>query len=660
MKKIGLVTLLLSSILVSNAQQTDPVLLKIDNKAVTLSEFDAIFKKNNTKETVITEESVNEYLDLYIKFKLKVREAEVLGYDTSASFKSELEGYRKQLIQPYLTDREVSEALIVEAYERMKHDVNASHILINVDQNALPKDTLLAYNQILKIRDRILKGEDFGAVAVETSNDPSSKTNKGNLGYFNALHMVYPFESAAYSLKVGDISMPVRTRFGYHIIKLNDKREARGTIKVAHIMIQGSQDLDEEALKNKKQKIDEIYAKVLADKSQFGELAQQFSDDKGSAARNGELPPFSTGKMVPEFEEAAYTLKNDGDVSAPIQTSYGWHIIKRLELTPLDSYENMYNSIKSKVSRDSRSNKTQEAVINKVKAENAFKEYLAKRDEFYKIVNADEFAKGEWTADKAKKLNKVMFGFYATDGQKLEYTQTDFAKLLEENRPKVKPNTEVNVVAEINRLYKTVVEEKALAFKEERLPITNIEYKLLYQEYRDGILLFNLTDQKVWSKAISDTAGLEEFFKTNQAKYMWNKRAEATVYKCSDEATATQVEKILNKKSKTPITNDELLKMFNKESQLTLTINEGKFEKGENASVDANEWVNGKLYKVKSPKGVDLVRITNVLEAEPKKINEVKGLVTSDYQNFLEKEWVAELKAKYKVEVDKDVLKQVK
>ena len=223
MKKIGLVTLLLSTVLVSKAQQTDPVLLKIDNKAVTLSEFDAIFKKNNTKETVITEESVNEYLDLYIKFKLKVREAENLGLDTSASFKSELEGYRKQLIQPYLTDREVSEALIEEAYERMKYDVNASHILINVDENALPKDTLIAYNQILKIRDRILKGEDFGTVAVETSNDPSSKTNKGNLGYFNALHMVYPFESAAYNLKVGDISMPVRTRFGYHIIKLNDK-----------------------------------------------------------------------------------------------------------------------------------------------------------------------------------------------------------------------------------------------------------------------------------------------------------------------------------------------------------------------------------------------------------------------------------------------------
>ena len=660
MKKIGLVTLLLSVFLVSNAQQADPVLLKIDGKPVSLSEFDAIFKKNNTKETVITEESVNEYLDLYIKFKLKVREAEVLGYDTSAAFRQELEGYRKQLVQPYLTDREVSESLIKEAYDRMKFDVNASHILINVDQNAMPKDTLIAYNKALKIRDRILKGEDFGTVAFEISDDPSAKTNKGNLGYFNALHMVYPFESATYNLKVGDVSMPVRTRFGYHVIKLNDKRAARGTIKVAHIMIQASKDLNAETLVNKKQKIDEIYAKILADNNQFAELAQQFSDDKGSASHNGELPPFSTGKMVPEFEEAAFALQNDGDISKPIKSEYGWHIIKRIELTPLESYENIYQTLKSKVSRDSRSNKTLEAVLSKIKAENNFKEYIARRDDFYKVVLADEYLKGDWTSEKAKKLTKVMFGFYAKDGQKLEYTQQDFAKLLEENKPKAKPNNDFNVVGEINRLYKTVQEEKALAFKEDRLPITNLEYKLLYQEYRDGILLFNLTDEKVWSKAISDSAGLDNFFKTNQEKYKWNSRANVTIYKCNDELTATNVEKALVKKTKTPLTNDQLLKQFNKESQLTLTINEGKFEKGENPSVDANEWIKGKLYRVKSAKGVDLVKINNILEAEPKQLNEVKGLVTSDYQNFLEKNWVSELKAKYKVEVDKEVLKQVK
>lgn len=658
MRKSGLFTALITLSLCLSAQVNDPILLSVDGKGVTLSEFEAIFKKNNTKETQVTPESVNEYIDLYIKFKLKVREAEAMGLDTSAAFKQELEGYRKQLIQPYLTDREVSEGLIKEAYERMKFDVNASHILINVDQNALPKDTLIAYNKALKIRERIVKGEDFGTVAAATSEDPSAKNNKGNLGYFNVFHMVYPFETAAYTTKVGEISMPVRTRFGYHLLKVNDKRPARGTMRAAHIMIQASKDLDEETQKAKQQKIEEIYQKLQENPASFGELAQQFSDDKGSSTKNGELQPFVTGKMVPEFEEAAFALQNDGDFSKPIRTEYGWHIVKRIEVKPLDSYETMYNEIKGKVSRDSRSNKTKDAVLAKVKAENNFKEYLAKRDEFYKVVNKEEYLKGEWTAAKASKLTKVMFGFYANDGEKFEFTQQDFAKLIEQNKPK--STTDVNIVADINRLYAAVLEEKTLKFKEDRLPKTNMEYKLLYQEYRDGILLFNLTDQKVWSKAIADSAGLANYFAENQKNYMWNKRAEATIYKCLNEEIALKVEKIISKKTKKPLSNDEILKLINTDSQLSLNIEEGKFEKGENSSVDATEWMKGKRNKVKTANGVDIVVITNVLEAEPKKLNEVKGLVTSDYQNYLEKQWVDELKSKYKVEVNNEVLKMVK
>ncbi len=660
MKKIGLITLLISFVLITKAQLNEPILLSVDGKGVTLSEFEAIFNKNNTKDTKVTPESVNEYLDLYIKFKLKVREAESLGFDTSAVFKNELEGYRKQLIQPYLTDREVSESLIKEAYERMKTDVNASHILVKCDENDLPKDTLIAYNKALKIRDRILKGENFGSVAMEVSDDPSSKTNKGNLGFFNVLHMVYPFETAAYNTKVNEVSMPVRTRFGYHIIKVNSIRPARGTMKVAHIMIQSSKELNDDAQKANKQKIDEIYEKLLANKDQFSELAKQYSDDKGSASHGGELAPFGTGKMVPEFENASFALQNDGDISAPIKTEYGWHIIKRLELQNLDSYENLYNLIKSKVSRDSRSNKTKDAVIAKVKVENNFKEFAARKEDFFKVVNKDEYLKGEWTAAKASKLNKLMFGFYANDGDKLEYTQQDFAQLLERNKPKSQPNNEFNVVGEINRLYHAALEEKALKFKEDRLPKTNQEYRLLYQEYRDGILLFNLTDQKVWSKAISDSTGLANFFAANQSKYMWNKRADVTIYKCSDESVASKLEKLLAKKTKTPLSKEEILKQINTESQLSLNIVEDKFEKGENTSVDATEWVKGGMHKITTPKGVDLVQINNVLESEPKQFNEVKGLVTSDYQNYLEKQWIDELKAKYKVQVNTEVLKLVK
>jgi peptidyl-prolyl cis-trans isomerase SurA len=390
MKRIVLVLLISVLALSVNAQEKDPVLLNVGGKEVKLSEFNAIFNKNKNNEK-ITESSINEYLDLYIKFKLKVREAEALGYDTLPKFINELKGYRKQLAEPYLTDKDVTESLIKEAYERMTQDVKASHILIKLEEDPLPADTLAAYNKAIKIRNRIIAGEDFGKVAKETSEDPSAQKNNGNLGYFSAMHMVYPFESAAYNTKVGAISMPARTKFGYHIIKVLDKRPARGTVKVAHIMVRADKNESSEDSAAKKQKIDEIYEKLTKDNQDFSALAKQFSDDKGSAQRGGELPEFNTGKMVEEFENTAFSLKNDGDISTPIKTDYGWHIIKRLSLKTLDSYDEMYSSLKGKVARDSRSNRSKVALLSKIKSENNFVENIKERNDFYKLVTSDDY-----------------------------------------------------------------------------------------------------------------------------------------------------------------------------------------------------------------------------------------------------------------------------
>ena len=456
------------------------------------------------------------------------------------------------------------------------------------------------------------------------------------------------------------MSNPVRTRFGYHIIKVTDKRQARGTIKVAHIMIQCGTDKEEAFIQEKKQKINELFEKLKQDPSQFKSLAKQYSDDKASGARGGELAPFGTGKMVPEFEEAAFSLKKDGAISAPIQTEYGFHIIQRLELTELDSYDNLYPSVKSRVSRDSRANKSKEVVINRIKANNNFKEITNEKSDFYNVVNTEDWVKGTWSVENAKGLNKLMFGFYAKDGDQLEYTQQQFANYLAKHQPKGKPNKQLNAIEEINKLYSKVVEEKALAFKEQRLPKTNLEYKLLLQEYRDGILLFNLTDEKVWSKAIKDSAGLYNFYENNKNNYMWGERADVTIYKCSDATVAGKVEKIVKKKAKKGYTNENIMKMVNTDSQLALTIEEGKFEKGQNEIVDQAEWIKGTTTKIPSEKNVNMVVMNAILKPEPKKLNEVKGLITSDYQNFLEKEWVTELKNKYKVTIHKDVVKLVK
>lgn len=661
MKKISLLLLIAVSALTIKAQEKDPVLLTIGDKGVTLSEFNAIYNKNNVKENV-TEESINEYLDLYIKFKLKVTEAEELGYDTLATFTKELAGYRKQLAQPYLTDKNVTEALIKEAYERMKTDVKASHILVKLDADAEGKDTVAAYTKVMQARARILKGEDFAKVAKSVSEDPSAQKNGGNLGYFTALQMVYSFETAAYTTEVGKISMPVRTRFGYHIIKVVDKRAARGTIKAAHIMIKSTEKDTGVVLANQEKKIAEIYSKLTVGKEDFATLAAQFSQDPGSARRGGELPEFTTGKMVAPFENAAFSLKADGDISEPFKTQFGWHIVKRLSYTGLSSYDEMYATIKAKVARDSRSNKSKEALLAKIKADNNFKEYTKERNDFYKLVSQDDFKNGTWDPSKSEKYTKVMFGFYAADGEKLEYTQTDFSNyILSQTRRGIKDKSlTLNVNSEINKLYKKIVEATALQFKDSRLSKTNNEFRLLMQEYRDGILLFDLTDKKVWSKAVKDTTGLKEFYEKNKTNYMWAERVDATVYACSNEAVAKKVAKLVKSKAKKGYSNDDILKMVNTESQLDLTIKEGKFTKEQDDNIAKALWKEGETTTLTTKENTVIVVVNKVLPPAAKELNEVRGLVTSDYQNFLENEWVTALKAKYTVTVNKEVLKLVK
>ena len=674
MKKVLSVLLLSAIAFTINAQEKDPTLLTIGGKEVKLSEFNAIFNKNKTDEKV-TEESVNEYLDLYIKFKLKVREAEELGYDTLPKFINELKGYRKQLAQPYLTDKDVTEALIKEAYERLKQDVRASHILIRIDLDAEPADTLKAYNKILQFRNKALKGTAFDKLIEEvTSKSYNDKTVKEfgywdskngklidgqDLGYFSAMHMVYPFETAAYTTKVGEISKPVRTKFGYHIVKVTDKRPARGTIKAAHIMVKAKDaKTDDSANSMAKKKIDEIYEKLKAGE-EFSSLAQQYSDDKTSARRGGELPEFNAGKMVAEFEEAAFALKNDGEYSEPFKTQYGWHIVKRLNLKELDDFDVIYNTLKARISRDSRSNKSKESLMAKIKKENNFKENIKERNDFYKLITAEEFKNGTWKVGKAKNYNKVMFGLYAKDGEKREYTQQDFAKTLAKQKVR-DPKQEINLKAAINRLYQQEVDKVALDFKDSRLAKTNEEFRLLMQEYRDGILLFDLTDEKVWSKAVKDSAGLYAFYEKNKNKYMWDKRVDATIYTCSNEDVAKKLTKVLKKKAKKGYSNDQILEMINEDSQLDLKIEEGKFSKNDNENVDKAIWEDGKMTKLTNDKNIVFVVVNKVLRPEPKALEEIKGLITSDYQNHLEKEWVDELKSKYKVEVNKEVLKLVK
>ncbi|WP_294671454.1 peptidylprolyl isomerase [uncultured Fluviicola sp.] len=627
--------------------QTDNVVMEIDGKKVTKSEFLQIYLKNNPNPKY-DKQALDEYMELFKKFKLKVAEAEALGYDTIPKLKKELAGYRKQLSQPYLIDSTKNSSLVKQAYERMKNEVHAAHILVKVAENASPEDTLAAYNRILAIKKRIENGEDFATVAKgkNGSDDPSAVRNGGDLGYFTAFQMVYQFEEAAYNTPIGKISDPVRTKFGYHILKVIDMRPARGTMKAAHIMVATGKDASAEDIESAHKKVDEIYAKLQAGES-FEKLASEFSDDSQTAEKGGELPLFGTGtttRMVPEFEEAAFQLKANGDVSQPVQTAFGYHIIKRLDLTPLRSFEELKKEIQGKVNKDERSVVTQQSFIEKLKKTYAFKDSYSKTSKWF-VQNIDtNYYKGTWNADKLK-TNTAMFTL-----DKKAFTQKEFASYLQKN---FRTYRNMDAHALVKKQYAAWQNSEILAYEESKLDSKYPDFKALMQEYHDGILLYEIMSDKVWNKAIKDTSGLKTFFEGHNANYTWGKRYNAYIYECSTEDISKKVAVMLKNDT---ISSRTVINTINKDSELNLRVRTGKFE------VESTPYLKGHDLK----KGVNpayvfdgkyyIVKVDEILEPTQKTMAEAKGAATSDYQTYLEKEWLTEIAKKHPIVIHEQVL----
>ena len=641
--KYFLVVAFLFSVATVQAQsKDDAVFIDFGDEKITKAEFKRVYQKNNSGE-IITKSTVDEYLDLYINFKLKVKEAVSLGMDKDPAFIKELSGYRKQLAQPYLTADGIIEELKKEAYDRLMYDIKASHILIKVDQDASPEDTAAAYKRAIRVKKNLENGQDFELMAKQYSDDPSAKTNGGNLGYFTSFYMVYPFESAAYSTEVGKISEVVRTQFGYHVLKVVDKRPSVGNIEVAHILISNDQELSK--TDDPEGKINEIYAKIEQGEK-FEDLAAQFSDDTRSSDREGLLPMFGVGRMVPEFEKAAFDLKEDGEISKPFATPYGWHIIKRIRHAPIGSFESVEAELIQKIKKDSRANLSQASVINKIKNQYGFSENLKERDDFYKLIDSSYF-KGTWTAEVAKGLTKEIFKI----GDK-SVSQQDFALYLQNNKSKKVIDSRVLVNARYDAFKRSTI----LEFKNLKLDEEYPDFRYLMQEYHDGILLFNLTDELVWTKAVKDTTGLEAFYNSNKDNYKWDKRVDAVVFSALNKEVSGSVKKML----KAGKDVKEIMEEINRPSQLNLRYETKKYLKGENEVIDQVKWEKGISENVSLNGRVHFVQIVEVIEPTYKTLEDSRGLITSDYQNFLEKEWIESLRSKNKFEVDKKMLKELK
>ncbi len=654
------------------------VLLTIGNEQVTVKELVDVYKKNNVNNEMIDKKSIEEYVDLYINFRLKVLEAESRQMDTAKSFQKELNGYREQLAKPYFTDSKVSDELLQEAYNRKLKDIRASHILIKLDKDASPADTMAAYNKINDLRNRILKGEDFGKVAMEASDDPSARDreavpnqspyrpgNKGDLGYFSVFDMVYPFENGAFNTPAGQVSKPIRTDYGYHIIKVVEVLDAVGTIEVAHIYVALPPEADSAALAEKKDKINNISTKIHEGMS-FEEAVRQFSEDRGSASRNGKLSKFTSSRIVPEFVETVNKLKV-GDVSEPVQTMYGFHIIKLLTIEKPGTFDQEKDKLKERLAKDARSKKSEEAVINKIKKDAKFKENKDNLAAFTATFDST-LTLGIYNATSARASQNEVFrlGYkpcpvvhraQAKDPKNIAHIYTDgqLASYIAKNQAK-QENITPSMYA--YKLYKGFVSESCLAYEDARLESKYPEFSTLMNEYRDGILLFDLTDKMVWTKAVKDSAGLANFYQDNKQNYVWAERAEATIFTVTNPEEVGRVRNILHK-----LTDDQaIVAQLAADSIYSVKIQNGKFEKGDNNYVDMTEWKLGLSNDLNSSvdKNIVFVNVKAIHPPQVKELAEAKGIITSDYQSFLEKKWIEELRAKFPVTIHQDVLEKVK
>ena len=635
-------------------------LVTIGSEPVTVAEFTKVYQKNNAITDTTYRESVKEYLDLFINFKLKVMEAEAMKMDTNAAFIKELDGYRTQLAKPYFIDESVNDALLQEAYDRMVKDVRASHILIMVGENATPEDTLAAYNKILSIREEVVTGKKtFTDAAMEYSDDQSARDreavqgqsnfkpgNQGDLGYFTVFNMVYPFESAAYNTAVNEVSPPTRSRYGYHLVKVTDKRDAMGIAEVAHIFVAVRPEATEEDLARKTEKINNIYQK-LQEGITFEAAVAEYSEDKGSVQNQGKLSKFTSSRVVPQFVLVVDSLKV-GEVAAPIRTLYGWHIIKLISRETPGTLEKETAQLKERLAKDQRSQKSEEAVISAIKKNNKFKAYPKAKDEVIALMDSTVLQKTFYSKGFIAMTKPIMkLG-------KQVYSQADFALFVEKNQ---KPTENTNKNVYLNQLYNQFVNDNCLSYMDSRLEAMYPDFKDLMNEYHDGILLFNLTDEEVWSKAVKDTTGMQAFFEQHRQDYRFGERVDATIYKIRNKKDADRVALLLAE-----VDNDgDLAKALDRDSIKSVRMSPGKYEKGSDTYVDAVAWTPGVAGPITSDveELVVFIKIREILPEQPKELNEARGLVTADYQSYLEATWLKQLKEKYPVVINKEVMQQL-
>lgn len=609
-------------------QQT---LMTIDGKPVTVSEFNYLYNKNNQQQS--TPQSVKEYLDLFVNYKIKVAEAEAAGLDTTASFIQELQGYARELAKPYLEDAEVMEKLKREAYGHTTHEIEVQHLMVSPQQGRQLLDSL---------RNVIAAGGSFDDLARQYSVDRSSSQNGGYMGWVSAGRFPWAFEEAVYNTPVGELSQVVTTPFGYHLVKVLADRPAKGSVLVQHILkLTRGLLADQAAMKHNE--IDSIHALLVAG-ADFDDIASRESEDPGSARQGGRLPWFTTGQMVKPFEDASFQLPN-GAISDVFETSYGYHIVKKLDARDVAPYEEVEAQLAEAISRDERAELPRRSVIDRMAAKYNLEDNRLAMAMVQSVIrnhnglDSAAYASLMQTPAPVMKYDggvitipDVLSSIAPLDGVSVE----DATKIFE-NRAKALADD-------------AMIE---LAIKE--LPSQNADYSNLLNEYRDGILLFEISDRNVWSRAKDDTEGLRNWFENHRGDYQWDKpKFKSYIIFTTGDSLMAQIDDYLATHEVEPAQLSMTMRhRFGKNVRVEKVLG----AQGENAIVDylgfggekpeaAGKWVAYKAYK---PEIIDA----------PQEVSDVRSAVTADYQNYLEQEWLKAIKARHKVKPDKKVLKQL-
>ncbi len=653
---IAILSIFLSLTLIG---QNDKTLLVIENQKVPVSEFLDIYTKNN-KNVDYSKASIDEYLDLFINYKLKLMEIQRLRLDTQKNFINEFQKYRDQLAQSYLIDKNTVDKLLNEAYNRIQNDVRVSHILVKLSPYANPKDTLKAYNKALEIRKKLLNGADFAKLAIEMSDDNSARDqntadgrlipgNGGDLGYFNVFNMLYDFETAAYNLNVGDISLPVRTPVGYHIIKLTEKHPAIYRFKIAHILLMYPPNATTQDKESIKAKADSIYKEILSG-ADFAELANLHSEDKGSANKGGELPWLTPFRLVPSFVQPIYNHK-PGDYIPPVETFYGWHIIKLIDKQSPPDFASVKQELLTKLYKDSRYLLAQKKIADSLKQ--IYKIQYDKKllVNIAKSINKDSLVKRSFKESQIPNLDNILVKI---DDHSI-YIK-DFATYIKKNQSLFTNTDDIQIF--VNKMFDNFLNDKILEIEKENLEKKNPKFAAQINDYKEGILIFNLMDQNVWSKAMQDTAGLKAYYETIKNKYLTDEKAKIGIFKTNDAKIAQKVQKTLQKNiQKSQLNPNLILSKINKKNNV-VSYDSMVIETKKLADIGLEKTVNAILSK-ENNNSYEIYWLQSIIAPQPKSLDEVRGLVISEYQTYLEKQWINELRSRYHWQVNDEVLKSL-